>query len=448
MLPDSGPRRGIPVKTVAAPQAPPQTPTQARAQARLHTPPWRWATLLYAPHRLSFFMAAAVMAVSAAWWWFEIFARTVGWGSQATAVPASVVHAVVMSLGFMPLFFCGFLFTAGPKWLQMPEVSALSVRQPLVAVAAGWGTLLLGAQVHHLMAAAGVGLSTVGWLTVTVRFGRMVRQSPASDRLHASLIAVACAVGALLMAVAALGLATPSHGLSRLAALLGLWWFAVPVYVVVAHRMLPFFTASALPVLDAWRPNWLLWTLLAVVSLQGLWVGTEALGLIQSPALSALRGGSAALSSGVVLALAVRWGLVQSLRIRLLAMLHLGFVWLGVALGLEAVSMWRVAWGLSSLGLMPLHALTMGFLGSVLMAMATRVTCGHGGRALTADNVVWALFVGLQLATVSRLLAVLWPTYSAALLLGSATLWLVAVGGWALRYGRWYGRPRVDGRPG
>ena len=39
----------------------------------------------------------------------------------------------------------------------------------------------------------------------------------------------------------------------RLAALLGLWWFVVPVYVVVAHRMLPFFTASALPVLDAWR---------------------------------------------------------------------------------------------------------------------------------------------------------------------------------------------------
>ena len=36
--------------------------------------------------------------------------------------------------------------------------------------------------------------------------------------------------------------------------------------------------------------------------------------------------------------LAWRWGLVQSLQIRLLAMLHAGFLWLGIALALAAVS--------------------------------------------------------------------------------------------------------------
>lgn len=53
----------------------------------------------------------------------------------------------------------------------------------------------------------------------------------------------------------------------------------------------------------------------------------------------------------------------------------------------------------------------MGFLGSVLVAMVTSVSCGHSGRVLAADDLVWGLF-------------------------------------WGLRYGRWYGRPRVDGRPG
>ncbi len=455
MPPDNPPRRVIPVKmtsaakpdTSAAP-TPPPTPRQARAQARLHTPSWRWSTLLQAPHRLSFFTAAAVMAVAAAWWWLEMLSRSTGWLSGPSAVPATVVHAVVMSLGFMPLFFCGFLFTAGPKWLQMPEVTAHSILKPVAAVATGWAVLMLGAQVHHLMSAAGVALATVGWLRLTVRFVRMLRQSPAGDRLHASLIAGACAIGVLAMGAAAVGLATQAYGMTRLAALLGLWWFVVPVYVVVAHRMLPFFTASALPVLDAWRPNWLLWTLLGLVALQGLWVVTDALGGASQPVLMAVRGVSAAASSVLVLALAVRWGLLKSLRIRLLAMLHLGFVWLGVALGLDAVSALLGVWGGASLGLLPLHALTMGFLGSVLMAMATRVTCGHGGRALTADNLVWALFCGLQLATVLRLVAVLWSAQASLLLLAAASLWLVVMGGWALRYGRWYGRPRIDGRPG
>ena len=40
----------------------------------------------------------------------------------------------------------------------------------------------------------------------------------------------------------------------------------------------------------------------------------------------------------LMLWLAWRWGLMQSLRIRLLAMLHAGFLWLGLSLALAAVS--------------------------------------------------------------------------------------------------------------
>ena len=45
----------------------------------------------------------------------------------------------------------------------------------------------------------------------------------------------------------------------------------------------------------------------------------------------------------------------------------------------------------------------MGCLGSLMLAMVTRVSCGHGGRALVADRLVWTLFWVLQLATVVRL---------------------------------------------
>jgi uncharacterized protein involved in response to NO len=219
--------------------------------------------------------------------------------------------------------------------------------------------------------------------------------------------------------------------------------------VTVAHRMIPFFTASALPLLDAWRPMWLLWTFVALFVLQVPLAWAE---LWWWPWPQPLRVAQIALDAGaalLLLALAARWGLVQSLKVRLLAMLHLGFVWLGLAYALAAAShtLLLASGGSESLGLAPQHALTMGFFGSLLLAMATRVACGHGGRTLAADDLAWALFWLLQGAVLLRVGAALWPDAEPALLVAAGAVWLLAVGGWALRYGRWFGLPRADGKP-
>jgi uncharacterized protein involved in response to NO len=423
-------------------------PAQARAQAMLHPAPWRWALLLHAPHRLAFASACAVMTGAALWWWLTLLARTLDLGHVGAVVPDTFVHAIVMSLGFMPLFFTGFLFTAGPKWLRMPEVSARQILPGVLTMLTGWLTLLGGAYLHHGVAAAGVGIAAVGWAMLAGRFMGLIRRSSAPDRLHARLIAVASAWGCIAILGAALGLLTQHYVLVRVATLLGLWWFIVPVYAVVAHRMIPFFSASAVPSLDAWRPNWLLWTLLGMVLLQGGWMALEASGIEVSSWLWSVRAGTALVSGLLMLALAVRWGLWRSLRNRLLAMLHLGFVWLGLAFCLDAFTILMRSWGADVPTLLPLHALTMGFLGSLLIAMVTRVSCGHSGRTLVADPLAWGLFWALQWATILRLCATLWPAQERGLLLAAASLWLVTVGVWSLRHGRWYGQPRVDGRPG
>ena len=92
--------------------------------------------------------------------------------------------------------------------------------------------------------------------------------------------------------------------------------------------------------------------------------------------------------AALLLWLAFRWGLLQSLKIRLLAMLHVGFVWLGLVFALAALSHGLMAAtdGARSLGLAPVHALAAGFFGSTLLAMATRVSAGHAGRALHASG--------------------------------------------------------------
>jgi uncharacterized protein involved in response to NO len=136
--------------------------------------------------------------------------------------------------------------------------------------------------------------------------------------------------------------------------------------------------------------------------------------------------------------------------LRLLAMLHLGFVWAALALLLAVVDAAGVL--LPELGIRlgsaPLHALTMGFLGGMLFAMATRVICGHGGIALVADDFVWTLFWLLQVATLLRLASPLWPAASGAMTTSSAVVWSFVWLIWAIRFLPVLLKPRVDGRPG
>lgn len=414
---------------------------------------WRCERLLHAPHRLAFFAATLMLALSAAWWAAAQLAATLGlvlpW-----SMPPALAHSVLMSFGFMPLFFVGFLFTAGPKWLGQPAVEAHTLLQPLLAMLAGWLAFLLA--VHGREPAFGQTVGTFGlcavlwgWAGISARFVALLRTSPVHDRIHATLAAVACGVGALALAAVAFGLAEGDFALMRAATQGALWGFVGLVFASVAHRMIPFFSASALPSLDAWRPLWLLAVFVGVFAFEALCAAAHALFAPQAW-LAPLAGLQAAveLAAGAgLIALAVRWGLVQSLRVRMLAMLHVGFTWLGIALGLSGIDHAAAAAGHPQLlGLAPLHAYTMGFLGSTMFAMVTRVSTGHGGRTLAADNLVWRLFWVLQITIVARLCAALVP--SGTLTAVAASGWAGVCLAWSARYGRWFGTPRADGRPG
>ncbi|MFA5915342.1 MAG: NnrS family protein, partial [Burkholderiales bacterium] len=146
--------------------------------------------------------------------------------------------------------------------------------------------------------------------------------------------------------------------------------------------------------------------------------------------------------------LGLRWGLLHSLRIRLLAMLHVGFVWLGIAYALYAADAASIFVGARGIGLAPLHAATMGFAATIMFAMVTRVTRGHSGRSLEADDATWRLFWLLQAATLLRLASEIWPPAYAWLVTAAVLAWLAAFAGWAWKYVPAYLRPRADGKPG
>ncbi|RVT88719.1 NnrS family protein [Inhella crocodyli] len=425
------------------PAAPPPEP---RAQGGR----WHWTRLLSAPHRLAFFAGACAMALTGLWWALALTARAQGW-AWPWAVAPLLAHGALLSLAFMPLFIVGFLFTAGPRWLGQPEVPAAVLLRPVLAMVGGGALTLLGVHVHGPLAALGLGLQASGWAKVLWRFAHLVRDSRVPDRVHAQAVLGAGCFGLLAWAGLAAAWALDAPDLARAAVQLALWGFLAPTFAVVSHRMLPFFSASVLPQLEAWRPHWLLSAMGGALAASALVAMADALwGGWPAPLLAAAAGLQAA-ASGLMLWLAVRWGLLHSLRgkaLRLLAMLHGGFVWLGLALGLAAASNGLQALGLPGLGLAPLHALTVGYLGCTLIAMITRVSAGHSGRPLAVDALAWGLYGLLQGTAVARVLAALWPAMGGALTLAAALGWAVVTLAWAGRHGAWLGRPRVDGRPG
>lgn len=410
---------------------------------------WQFDTLLRGPHRLAFCAGALILALSALWWLVALLVRESG-SSLAWAVPMPIAHSVLMAFGFMPLFFVGFLFTASPRWLGLPAVDARSLVRPVMAYASSWVMYLPAVHVSLHLTAACLVVAAAAWSTLTWRYARMVDASSVDDRVHARVVRVGAVMGAAALWIAAAACAAEFWLLLRITVVGALWGCLAMTYLGVAHRMIPFFTSSALPILDAWRPMWLLAIFVCATAMgfiSGLldltvWPAPAALRLLQTVPEFVLGCG--------LLLLAIRWGIAQSLRVRLLAMLHVGFIWFGVALMLQAASHAMLLFSNErlSLGLAPLHALTMGFMGATLLAMATRVSAGHSGRHLVADNLVWTLFWAQQLATLLRVVAGGWPGAPSWLTPLAATLWAVAVVTWAIRYGNWYGRPRADGAPG
>jgi len=315
----------------------------------------------------------------------------------------------------------------------------------------GWALWTLGGHAGVLIALTGAVLAWSGLVWVQLLFSRLISQSAVPDRMHANIIAAAGVVGIISLGGLLICLLRNAPELARLWLLTALWGYVVTTFVAVAHRMLPFFTASAIPEQRIWRPGWLIGLLMGAIGVELLlpWLEWMGAGSDNGVHTWMLMRGLLELALGSVLVwIAFVWGLVKSVRIRLLAMLHIGFVWLGLAIVLSGVSqLLGFRAGVPALGQGPLHALTMGFLGSITLAMVTRVSSGHSGRPLQADKLGWLAFWALQVAVVLRVAAGLFGS-TGWILLCAALLWLFVTLAWGLPMLGWYGRPRADGQAG
>lgn len=408
---------------------------------------WDWRCLARAPHRLAFAAACLLLLLASLWWWLQLAAWTAGPALPTLALAPALAHGAMMVFGFFPLFFAGFIFTVVPKWLRVPGPAVAEVALAVLLQLAGWllwlAASLPGSVPVHAAAAL---LALAGLLLQYGRLASMWLASAEPDRVHAGIFGVAGLVGAISLAGLAWALRQGDIALALAWLQTALWGFVFATFAAAAHRMVPVLSSDHLP--GPGRSWSVLVLLLACAAIKVALAWADRAGA--SSAASDLSGSLVLLSAGVALLWIARvWARVQSLGMRMMAMLHAGFVWLALAFVLDAASSLGPFFGWQFSPLAGLHACAMGFMATVMLAMVERVSCAHGGRKLTFEGWVWRAFRLLQLATLARVGAELAaaPSRSAWLLL-AASLWLLALSPWCWRLLCWYGAPRPDGRPG
>ncbi len=140
-----------------------------------------------------------------------------------------------------------------------------------------------------------------------------------------------------------------------------------------------------------------------------------------------------------------QWQTHRTLRVPLVWVLHVAFLWLPTALVLKAILLIGVpisdtAW---------LHALTVGALATMIIGVMSRAALGHTGRALVAPGAVVAAYYLLTGAALARVFGpMLMPSAGSLWLVIAALLWCLAFLLFLVVYAPILCRPRIDGRPG
>ncbi len=399
-----------------------------------------WKTFTAAPHRVMFLPGAIQGVLIMLWWLLELESSQFGLALPASVVPPGAAHAWLVLYGFFPFFVFGFAFTAVPNWLNGPRITPFAYVGSFLLM--GAGAALFYAGIYSLeLAVTAVGLHAAGMALALAALANTLRGAAVEDRRHAWAIWAAVLVGLAgdLAFLAWLHTETPLF--LALAEVLAVWGFLTPVFLAVCHRMIPWFTSRVVANYVVIRPYPLLWAMLAACA------GHAALEVAGLAALTWLTDLPLA---GIALWFSSRWGIARGLQVRLLAMLHIAFLWAALAFALSAAGALGLGlgWGWTG-GYAPLHALGVGFFGSMLIGMASRVSLGHSGQALEADRYTWALFWLVQAAAAVRLAPDLLPGIAPYRLASLAALiWLASFGGWAWRYAPYFWRPRTDGKPG
>ncbi len=397
----------------------PQSDAAAASNLRFPLPGWPLFRLGFRP----FYLGAAAFALLAVPYWI---AGLLGLMALPSTMPPLLWHAHEMLYGFAMAVIVGFLLTAGKAWTGLA-----TPRGAKLAVMAG---LWLAARLSAVGAPYAVYTVLDVLLLPWVAFELIQILLKAGNRRNLPLgaILLLLATANLIFHAAMLGWLDidPLRALHAGLALI------VMIECVIAGRVIPAFTMSALPGRQLKVPAWLERSTLAAAALSlATWV------LLPANLVTAAGFALAALLHAARL---WHWQPWRTRSRPILWVLHAAYAWLPVGFLLLA---WAQLGGVATSA--GIHALAVGATAGLIVGMVTRTARGHTGRPLEVSRQEVAAYLLVAGAAVARvLLPLVSPAHTANWLVVAATAWATAFALYLWVFTPWLLSTRLDGKDG
>ncbi|MAV92007.1 MAG: hypothetical protein CL676_11360 [Bdellovibrionaceae bacterium] len=210
--------------------------------------------------------------------------------------------------------------------------------------------------------------------------------------------------------------------------------------VVIAGRVIPFFTRRALGLDPKWNLPVLeqltIWSALLLIFepfLKGggavgerLWLGLTLLALV----LNAFR--------------LVNWRFSPAFKVKILFILYVAYLWLPIHFALALASHFH--W-INDVGKGSLHALSFGCMGMMILGIVHRVSLGHSGRAIRAGFVSVTAYIPLFAGALVRVFGpILDPSHFMLWVQISGALWVLSFISLGVEIIPFLISPRPDGK--
>jgi uncharacterized protein involved in response to NO len=352
-------------------------------------------------------------------------------GIGLAPIPATMLywHGHEMVIGFAMAAMAGFVLTAVATWTDRPPLQGKLLGVLVFSWLLGRMAMMAATQLPYFLVAS---VDTIFPFLLAFLVGREVVEG-GSHRNYAIVgIITILAVLNLLYHLGALQILA---GMDRLA-LYFMIHLLLLMITVIAGRIIPNFTANWLRAQGHERlpENHRLsdGITMAATLATGVSVSLTPFGPVTG--ILAL---VAALSHAVRLA---RWRGLATTSEPLLFVLHVAYLWLPVGYALTALA----AFGLVFPATAALHALTMGAIGNMILAVTSRVALAHTGRSLHAPRLIVLAYAILNAAVIARVLSPLNSSLYVEMIDLSALGWIVTFAIFTGVFWPILTRPRVD----
>lgn len=338
-------------------------------------------------------------------------------------------HAHEMVFGFVYAILAGFALTAVANWTGRDPVCG----GELALLVASWLLGRIGNIYAGTWPAEWVGILDMLFPCLFVfLFGREVLRG--GNWRNAPLVVMIALLGGLNLLFHAGHVLSP--GLERISILLGVHTVLV-IVALVGGRVVPSFTANWMRAQGHAESN--LPRIVPVVDIAAL-ILTVATGVAVTFApVSPLSGVIALLAAAVHALRLARWSGQHTVSEPLLFVMHLAYAWFPLGYLLVGISVFG-----GYMATVALHALTIGAIVGMILAMITRVPLGHTARPLRAARITVAIYVLWMITVLIRLSGPLFGGNYIYTVETAASVWLLLfiLYGWA--YWPMLIRPRID----